>query len=89
MPVIGASVEAVVADGRKHVAQVDGGSGHSGHRSPEIHIGLGQLAASNVVNVAVKWRSAGGKIETRSMGLAPGRHTISLKTSISAQVASR
>ncbi|HUS36710.1 MAG TPA: VCBS repeat-containing protein, partial [Verrucomicrobiae bacterium] len=89
MPVIGASVEAVAADGKKRVAQVDGGNGHSGHRSAEIHIGLGQLAASNVVNVAVKWRSVGGKIETRALGLTPGRHTISLKASSSAQVASR
>jgi enediyne biosynthesis protein E4 len=89
MPVIGASVEAVTADGRKRVAQVDGGSGHSGHRSAEIHIGLGDVAASSVVNVAVKWRSMGGRIETRSVGLTPGRHTISLKTSSAAQVASR
>jgi len=89
IPAIGASVEAVAADGRKHVAQIDGGNGHSGHRGAEIHMGLGETAGSNLVNVLVKWRSVGGQIETQSFGLTPGRHTVTLKTSTPSKVASR
>ena len=42
-PAICAQARLVLPNGRKLVAQVDGGSGHSGRRSPDIHLGLGKL----------------------------------------------
>ena len=42
-PAICAQAHVVLPDGRKLVAQVDGGSGHASGRSREIHLGLGQL----------------------------------------------
>ena len=42
-PAYGAQAQLTLPDGRKFVAQVDGGSGHAGRRSPDIHLGLGKL----------------------------------------------
>src|SRR5262249_12446114 len=41
-PAICAQAKVALPDGRKLVAQVDGGAGHSGRRSPDVHLGLGQ-----------------------------------------------
>ncbi len=61
-PAIGARVVVTLADGRSFVREVDGGNGHSGKRSPEIHIGLGTLAGPAQAQVQapaqaeVSWR---------------------------------
>ena len=67
------------ADGRRIVAEVDGGSGHSGKRSPEIHVGLGQL--SQPVTVALAWRDAAGQPRHETVSLSPGWHTVLLGSS--------
>src|ERR1039458_7853898 len=44
-PAIGAAATVFLPDGRKMTAQVDGGNGHSGKRSQDIHFGLGSVPA--------------------------------------------
>ncbi|MFD1151805.1 CRTAC1 family protein [Saccharothrix hoggarensis] len=73
--VIGAQVTATAA-GVTHVGRVDGGSGHSGRRSHEVHIGLGGVTGQ--VPVLVQWRDRGGELRTQELSLASGRHTIEL-----------
>jgi hypothetical protein len=75
-PAIGAAVTVHLPDGRRLVSQVDGGSGHSGKRAPDIHLGLGQVAASTLLNVDVRWRGADGKLRSQTLQLTPGWHTV-------------
>jgi len=77
-PAIGAVATVNLADGRRLVSQVDGGSGHSGHRSSDIHFGLGAAEKSKPVQVEIKWRNTEGKIHQRTLQLVPGWHTIQL-----------
>jgi len=77
-PAIGAQASLLLPDGRKLVAQVDGGTGHSGRRSPDIHFGLGQLAAGTKIDVALKWRDITGQVQHTILHLAPGWHTVVL-----------
>jgi enediyne biosynthesis protein E4 len=65
------------ADGRIVTSTVDGGSGHSGKRAPEIHLGLGQAAANELFNVHLSWRDQTGERE-QIVEVTPGRHTIVL-----------
>jgi len=78
-PVIGAEARVTLPEGRKLVAQVDGGNGHSGHRSPEIHFGLGTWEKSRSVQVEIKWRDMDGKVQLKALELVPGWHTLSLR----------
>ena len=41
---VGAVVKVSLPDGRLLVTQVDGGNGHSGKRSPDVHFGLGSVS---------------------------------------------
>ena len=77
-PAIGATATVYLPDGRRLVAQVDGGNGHSGKRSPEIHLGLGSLPHDTQLQVDLRWRDSTGQIRTRTLFLAPGRHTVLL-----------
>jgi hypothetical protein len=86
-PAIGAQARVVLPDGRKLVAQVDGGTGHSGRRSPDIHLGLGRLAAGTKVEVELTWRDLTGKVQNITMNLAPGWHTVVLGNPGNAQYA--
>ena len=43
-PAVGAAVAIQLPDGRKRVAQVDGGSGYAGKRAPDVHLGLDSIA---------------------------------------------
>jgi hypothetical protein len=75
-PVIGAQVTARTSDGRVLLGRVDGGSGHSGKRSPEVHLGLGD--ASGPVDVQLRWRDRTGQVREQSLRLSPGRHDLRL-----------
>ncbi|HEV2851245.1 MAG TPA: CRTAC1 family protein [Thermoanaerobaculia bacterium] len=77
-PAVGAAAVVTLPDGRRLVGQADGGSGHSGKRSPEIHFGLGRVAATAPVRVDVRWRDGAGRVRTRTMTLTPGRHRVVL-----------
>jgi enediyne biosynthesis protein E4 len=77
-PAICAQALVTLPDGHKFVAQVDGGSGHSGRRSPDIHIGLGKLDPAIKLNVQLTWRDTAGQFQQTKLKLAPGWHTVLL-----------
>ena len=77
-PVLGAAVQVRLPGGRRLVGQVDGGNGHSGKRSPELHFGLGALPSSDKVGVQVSWRDASGRLHKQQLSLSPGWHTVVL-----------
>ena len=74
---IGAAVTVTLPNGKVLTRQVDGGNGHSGKRSPELHFGLGASQAG--VNVKIRWRDPDGKIQQKSLDMQPGRYTILLE----------
>lgn len=80
-PAIGATATMHLANGRRLVAQVDGGNGHSGRRSPDIHAGLGAADKTKPVPVDVQWRDRRGRIREKTYSLLPGWHTITLPAS--------
>jgi hypothetical protein len=82
-PAIGAEATVWLPDGRRMVAQVDGGSGHSGKRAPELHFGLGRLDRVNAgtpLRVDFRYRDGSGRVRAETLRLPPGRHTVLLGT---------
>lgn len=77
-PAIGAEARVHLPDGRLLVAQTDGGNGHSGKRSPELHFGLGAVAAGTALEVDLAWRDGRGVVHRERTRLAPGWHTVNL-----------
>ncbi len=75
-PAIGAIVRVTLPDGRRLVAPVDGGSGHSGKRAPEVHFGLG--AVRGPLAVEISWRDGHGEPRRKRLLLNPGRHRLVL-----------
>jgi hypothetical protein len=57
---------------------VDGGNGHSGKRSPDLHFGLGAAPKDRRLAVDLAWRDERGAVRRRTVSLAPGWHTIVL-----------
>ncbi|MHB1556638.1 MAG: CRTAC1 family protein [Isosphaeraceae bacterium] len=74
-PAIGASVAVRLPDGRKRVAQVDGGSGNAGKRAPDVHLGLGPITEAPV---EIRWRDPDGHPREETFQLKAGWHTIRL-----------
>ncbi len=72
---VGASVTVTLPNGKVLTRQVDGGNGHSGKRSPELHFGLGD---SQAVQVKIRWRDSQGQVHEKSLNVRPGRYTILL-----------
>jgi len=66
------------SDGRQFVSQVDGGNGHSGKRSSDLHIGLGQVKDGATLHVTVRWRDRNGKVNQQALELLPGLYTVTL-----------
>lgn len=77
-PAIGATATVHLPDGQLLVAQVDGGNGHSGARSPDLHFGLGQLPQETTLQVDLHWRDISGQVRKETLKLAPGWHTVLL-----------
>jgi hypothetical protein len=73
---VGAAVTVTRPDGKVLTRQVDGGNGHSGKRSPELHFGLGD--SQGVVNVKIRWRDQRGQVREEFLNLKPGRYTVLL-----------
>jgi hypothetical protein len=65
-------------DGHKFVGQVDGGAGHSGRRSPDIHLGLGRLDSNTPLEVTLNWRDGHGQPHQTTLKLTPGWHSVLL-----------
>ncbi|WP_409466980.1 CRTAC1 family protein [Amycolatopsis sp. GA6-003] len=76
-PVIGAQATVTTADGRVHIGHVDGGSGHSGKRSQDVHFGLGENVAGPL-QVDLKWRDSSGQPHEQRLQLGTGWHTLTL-----------
>jgi hypothetical protein len=76
-PAIGARITVFLADGRKLVKEVDGGNGHSGKSSPDIHFGLGKMDQS-ALHVAFDWRDWRGTVRHDDAYLKPGWHNVQL-----------
>jgi hypothetical protein len=74
---LGARVTVYLPDGRKLVQQVDGGNGHSGKSSPDLHFGLGRVGKSSL-RVVFDWRDQKGIIRREEASLVPGWHTVLL-----------
>jgi hypothetical protein len=77
-PAIGATATVNLPDGRQLVAQVDGGNGHSGARSPELHFGLGNVKNDVQLPVEVQWRDTTGQVHREILFLFPGAHEVLL-----------
>lgn len=76
-PATGARVTVFLPDGRKLVKQVDGGNGHSGKSTTDLHFGLGTLDSGRL-RVAFDWRDRDGTIGHFETHLMAGWHTILL-----------
>jgi enediyne biosynthesis protein E4 len=75
---VGAVVTVELPDGRRLVTQVDGGNGHSGKRSPDVHFGLGSISPTLRLPVEINWRDANGQVQRQTIQLSPGWHTVIL-----------
>ena len=74
-PAIGARVAIRLSDGRSFTSEVDGGNGHSGKRSPDIHFGLGSVAPGTSAELVITWRSVGATTKTARFPAVPlGQH---------------
>ncbi|RDI55518.1 CRTAC1 family protein [Nocardia mexicana] len=77
-PALGAEVTVTTPDGKAHVQQLDGGSGHAGKRSTDIHLGLGDVDPDAALPVRLTWRDNRGAPHTQELQLKPGQHTLIL-----------
>jgi hypothetical protein len=77
-PPIGATATVHLPDGRALSAQVDGGSGHSGKRSADLHFGLGGTKPDATLQVDLAWRDTAGRVMKKTVPIHPGWHTIVL-----------
>jgi hypothetical protein len=75
-PAYGATVTVKGSDGRTQISRLDGGSGHGGKRSFDVHFGLG--AAMGPVTATISWHDTKGGFHTQALQLAPGTHTLTL-----------
>jgi hypothetical protein len=73
---IGAAVGVTMSDGKVLTRQVDGGNGHSGKRSPDLHFGLGDF--QGMVKVKIRWRDLQGQVHQEFLNLKPGIYTVLL-----------
>ncbi|MEV0846493.1 CRTAC1 family protein [Streptomyces sp. NPDC049954] len=84
-PAYGATVKVTTPDGTQ-VSQLDGGGGHSGFRSFDVHFGLGSY--DGPATVRLSWRDADGGRHHTTRKLTPGTHTY-LLTDTAQEVADR
>lgn len=75
-PAVGGQITVTTADGRKFIERVDGGSGHSGKRSTDVHIGLGD--AGGDVRVNLRWRDRTGEVREQDLEMSTGWHSFQL-----------
>ncbi|MFF4457582.1 CRTAC1 family protein [Streptomyces goshikiensis] len=78
-PAVGAEVCVELPDGTKRIARVDGGGGHSGKRSTDVHIGLGK-DVKGPLPAMITWRDRSGTVHEEQLKLTPGWHGVQLGT---------
>ncbi len=74
-PAYGATVKITTPQGTQ-ISQLDGGGGHVGFRSFDVHFGLGSYAGP--VSVQIRWRDADGVLRQQALSLRPGIHNLML-----------
>ncbi|MEO6702328.1 MAG: CRTAC1 family protein [Jatrophihabitantaceae bacterium] len=84
-PAYGAQVTVTTPSGSQ-VSQLDGGSGHGGYRSFEVHFGLGSYMGE--ASVHLQWRDVNGQLHEQTTKLMPGVHSLVL-TDTAQEVSSR
>ncbi|OHX44765.1 CRTAC1 family protein [Cytobacillus oceanisediminis] len=72
---VGASLEVYLPNNEILLAEVDGGSGHSGKRSHEIHFGIGDIKKKKYP-ARIKWRDVNGVLQEKNIEVTPGWQTI-------------
>ena len=72
----------IMESNEKRLSYVDGGSGHSGIRSPQVHFGLGNVNSNKKHKVEVKWRDFNGETHLSEFMVASGNHKIILNESL-------
>ncbi|MDY7015145.1 MAG: CRTAC1 family protein, partial [Cyanobacteriota bacterium] len=77
-PAVGATAKVSLPNGQQLIARVDGGNGHSGARSPELHFGLGEVNAETQLPVELQWRDPEGQVRQTNLNLSSGMHTVLL-----------
>jgi enediyne biosynthesis protein E4 len=77
-PAYGAVASLGLPNGDMRVDQVDGGSGHTGARSADVHFGLGGMPAKAALPLTVTWRDERGRVRHDTFTVSPGWHTIRL-----------
>lgn len=75
---IGATATVYLPNGKRLVAQVDGGNGFSGKCSSDLHFGLGYLPSDTQLRVDLRWRDPGGHLHLQTVYLSPGYSTVLL-----------
>ena len=73
---VGAKVSVTLPNGRVLTRQVDGGNGHSGKRSSDLHFGLGEVTGP--VQVRIDWRDRFGRVQHKVLRLNPAWYTVLL-----------
>jgi hypothetical protein len=84
-PAYGTTVRITTPDGTQ-IGQLDGGGGHGGYRSFEVHFGLGSYAGP--VTAHLRWRDTSGHPHEQTEQFTPGVHSLML-TSHAQEVATR
>lgn len=74
-PAYGATVRITTPQGAQ-VSRLDGGGGHVGFRSFDVHFGVGSY--NGPVNARVQWRDIHGSPHQQTLSLVPGVHTLML-----------
>jgi len=74
---VGAVVSVTLPSGRVLTRQVDGGNGHSGKRSPDLHFGLGEVSG-RPVQVKIDWRDRFGRVQHKVLRVNAGWYTVLL-----------
>ncbi|MFN0052733.1 MAG: CRTAC1 family protein, partial [Planctomycetales bacterium] len=70
-PAIGAQGTVRRSGRPDQMAQVDGGTGHSGRQSPDLHFGLGDDLKDQMLAVDLHWRDGFGKLHSQTISLGP------------------
>jgi hypothetical protein len=80
---VGAMVSVTLPNGRVLTRQVDGGNGHSGKRSSDLHFGLGKV--SGPVQIKIDWRDRYGRVQHKVLRVNAGWHTVLLGSNTEVQ----
>jgi hypothetical protein len=76
---VGARVTVTLPNGRLLTREVDGGNGHSGKRSSDLHFGLGEVAGP--VEIKIDWRDRFGHVQHKVLRVNAGWYTVLLGSS--------